>query len=259
VLYTYPAIEFDSRYRDARLRGLFFTGTLSTQTKVDLYAIGMNDGEAFPAASRRQFTSLGFRLFGGLRTESWDYELENIWQNGRVGVLEHRAWMHHTHAGYTWRLRSQPRAAVYYDYASGDEDPSDHRNGAFDSLFGPRRFNFGPTGTWALISRSNLNSPAAQISVKPLAPLEVSVNHRGVWLAQERDVWRGIGLSDPSGRSGNYVGQQTEFRLRYSWQSHFELDTGYVLFREGSFVRGTSPKPVDGWGTFFFVANEWKF
>jgi hypothetical protein len=55
------------------------------------------------------------------------------------------------------------------------------------------------------------------------------------------------------------VGQQTEFRVRYRWQTHFEFDTGYVRFREGSFVRKTSAKPVDGWGTFFFVANEWKF
>jgi hypothetical protein len=85
------------------------------------------------------------------------------------------------------------------------------------------------------------------------------IQHRLLQLAQRRDQWRGVGLADPSGRSGAYVGQQTEYRLRYQWTKYFELDTGLVLFREGSFIRSVRNQAQSNWARFYFVASEWKF
>ncbi len=62
-----------------------------------------------------------------------------------------------------------------------------------------------------------------------------------MYLAQARDQWRGVGLSDPTGNAGRNVGQQTELRLRYRWSKFLDTDTAYVYFAEGAFVRAVRP------------------
>jgi hypothetical protein len=72
-------------------------------------------------------------------------------------------------------------------------------------------------------------------------------------------MWRGVGLADPSGRSGGYIGQPTYYKVTWRWRSHFELDTGYVVLREGSFLRSVLGEQRRGWGRFFYVASDWRF
>jgi len=89
--------------------------------------------------------------------------------------------------------------------------------------------------------------------------VEVSATHRLFLLAQARDRWRCVGLADPSGKSGSYVGQQTEYRLRYRWSSYFEFDTGLVLFQEGSFIRSVRRQHDANLAKYFFMATDWHF
>jgi hypothetical protein len=257
VIYTYPQIQFDTRYRDDRLKGLFLNGVVQTNVAFDAYVLHMNDGTFAPQATRRNFYAAGGRLFHN--GEAWSYETEAIWQFGTAGPLDHRAHLFHAQAAKHWSLPLSPQLTLYYDYASGDKNPTDRQNNAFDSLYGPRSFEFGPTGTWGIFARSNLNSPAAQILIRPTKQWDFLVRHRLLNMAQSRDQWRGVGLVDASGRSGTYVGQQTEFRFRYHPRKFFELDTGYTAFREGSFVQSVRHEAVRGWAHFLFVATDWHF
>jgi hypothetical protein len=95
--------------------------------------------------------------------------------------------------------------------------------------------------------------------VRPTSALDLSIQHRLFMLAQARDQWRGVGLVDPTGKSGSYVGQQTEYRVRYRWNRYFELDTGLVLFLEGSFIRSVRRQTETNWARYYYVSTEWKF
>jgi hypothetical protein len=201
--------------------------------------------EATSVLRRRHLNTPGFRLYRLPARGQWDMELECSIQFGssqtRPGAgqtrLDHRAHHEHIGVGYTFDSRWVPRVEVRYDHASGDADPNDGRNGRFDTLFGARRFEFGPTGIYGAIARANLSSPAYGISIRPTPPLELSVMHRFVWLAESRDAWVAAGLRDSSGASGRELGQQVELRAR--WEvvpGNFRVDTGVTGFFLGDFT-----------------------
>ena len=73
----------------------------------------------------------------------------------------------HASAGYTFDAAWTPRVRVAWDYASGDADPNDGQNNRFDTLFGARRFEYGPTGIYGAVFRANLNSPEIRLILKP--------------------------------------------------------------------------------------------
>lgn len=260
VIYTYPGLRFDDRFRKARFGGVYATSSRIPHLGLDGYVLRLNDGTNFPAATRRRINTAGGRVFGTLGAgRRIDYENETVAQWGALGPLAHRAWFEHAQVGYAWpKAPLAPHLIAIYDHASGDADPTDARSGAFDTLYGRSRFELGPTGIFGLVARSNLVSPGIWLITTPIRPVEFSVQHRWNRLDQARDRWRPIGLVDPSGRSGTDIGTQTDFRLRYRWRRHLELDSAVVYFHDGAFVRARKPG-IAGRPTFFMLSTEWSF
>ena len=260
VFYTYPALTRDPRFEHLRFGGLYFASTARRALNVDGYALIWRDGRSMPEPERRSYDTTGLRVFGQFGPDRRvEYEVEAAAQWGELGARTQRAWFQHSQLGYNWpAVRWQPRLLMLWDHASGDRDPDDQRNGAFDPLLGARRFEFGPVGLYGLIGRSNLSSPGVWLLVKPAGFIDVSVQLRGVWLAEARDRWRPSGLVDPTGQSGTRVGTQAEYRLRYRFNRHVEFDGGLVTFDEGAFVRALKPSPK-GRATFVYLGTEFKF
>jgi hypothetical protein len=46
-----------------------------------------------------------------------------------------------------------------YDYASGNSDPNNNKNGRFNPLFGTQNFPFSFTGIWSLFKLANISFP----------------------------------------------------------------------------------------------------
>ena len=131
-----------------------------------------------------------------------------------------------------------PRLALQYDYASGDRSPNDGRNERFDTLFGARRFDFGPTSLYGAFARSNINSPGVRLSLSPLKNVTAFVAYRAFWLASDRDAWTTAGLRDPSGRTRPYVGSQIEARVRWDvLPRNLRLEVGFAHLFRGEFIR----------------------
>jgi len=258
LLYETSGDRLDRQYRGARLTGGYFTYLPVKRLQAEMYTLRLTDGVA--ARSPRRLTTAGGRLLLSAPARGgWESEWEGTWQTGSVGRLEHWAWFQHWAIGHSWAAaRFRPRWSFLYDYATGDADPNDNRSGAYDTLFGARRFEYGPTGIHGLFGRSNINSPGEQFVVRPWRPVEAIILHRMMWLAQSRDRWRPNGVGDPTGAAGRYVGQMAEFRVRYRWRRFFEFDGGYVLFREGSFVQKAMGRPRGGTAHYFFVGSEWR-
>jgi hypothetical protein len=260
VYWTYPEIERDPRLADVRFGGLYFTTTKKRELNADVYALMWRDGDARPARDRRRLDTPGGRLFGQFgKDHRAEYELEAAIQWGEVGGRDHHAWFEHAQVGYNWPDAFwKPRVLALWDYATGDEDPTDDRDGTWDVLMGARRFEFGPVNLYGFVARSNVNSPAVWFLFRPAAAWDWSLQIRDIRLAEARDSWRSMGLQDPTGQAGTHVGTQAELRLRRRFGPHVEIDSGFVYFDEGRFVRTLKPSG-DGRALFAYSGIEVKF
>ncbi len=211
---------------------------------------------------RRRLHTPGLRVFRNPKVADVDFELEAAYQIGdaraRAGlaepVLDHESHLLHAGLGYTFDLAWHPRFGIRYTEATGDNDPADGSNERFDTLFGARRWEFGPTGIYGLIARSNLRSPDWELAVRPKINVELSFTHRLVWLESTRDAWTAADVRDASGNSGNFVGQQLETRLRYdALPGNVRLDTGFVYFANGTFAHHAPNATRQGDTTFSYV------
>lgn len=259
-IYAYPSLAVDERFRGLSIGGVYASSSRLRAMNADVYLLQLTDGPGATAATTRDMTIPGVRLLGQIGTDGRvDYEVEAVGQTGRVGGLPHRASLVHAQATYQWpTVKWRPRLFAIYDHATGDADPTDRRSGTYDPLFGARRFELGPSGVYLLVARTNIASPAVQLSLRPTSSAELTIQQRHVRLASARERWRSSNLWDPTGAAGTDIGWQTDVRLRYRWRQYFELDTAFVVLREGDFPRRLRPSG-SGYTTFLTTAVEVRF
>jgi hypothetical protein len=258
--------ELDSESSDVSLWGLFGAAPeLFGQVKGDAYLYGMRtrDHAGIPAADRDLYTP-GFRLYKTPAPHSWDFETELAYQFGTSRLstaatdtndLQHRAGFFHGEVGYTLSGAMSPRLELSYDYASGDDDPNDNENNRFDTLYGSRRFDFGPTGIYGAFARSNINSPGLRIEAKPLPTLSGMFGYRAVWLASDRDQYTTARLQDRSGNSGDFVGHQLEAQVQYSvLPGNLVLEFGAAYLAHGRFLEDAPNAPNEGDTTYLYAS-----
>ena len=243
-------VEIDRESFDTVFAGQHITlPALDVTVEIYAFELAERDGPGRPTRNRRLFTP-GTRVLWAPEPGRFDLELETALQVGRsrasndhsdVADLDHLASMQHAEVGYTFDAVAQPRVAARYDQASGDGDPDDGTNGRFDTLFGARRFEYGPTGIYGAFARGNVRSPGALVELSSprtaFGKLSGFVGWRAFWLAQARDAWITNGLRDPTGRSGNYLGNQLEGRVRYdAFPGNLGVEIGAAHLFAGGFA-----------------------
>ena len=119
----------------------------------------------------------------------------------------------------------------------GDADPADAINERFDTLYGARRFEYGPTGIYGAFARSNISSPGMRLEVVPRPAANGFLSYRALWLAQASDAWPTTGIRDPDGVSGKFLGHQIEGRARWSvLNAHMTIEAGFARLWIGEFA-----------------------
>ena len=170
----------------------------------------------------------------------WELESSRPVSRAAPGLhagLDHEAFFHHVALGYAFEGENKSRIEALFDYASGDNDPNDGENNRFDTLFGARRFEFGPTGIFGAFARANLVSPGLRFVTKPAKDWELMVTHRFHYLASDRDAWTTSGLRDVTGNSGSNIGSLSEFRVRHDIApKSLRLEFGMAYLAAGSFI-----------------------
>ncbi|MGR9051668.1 MAG: alginate export family protein [Gammaproteobacteria bacterium] len=261
------ASEFDEENFNVIFAGSFFSiGDLPLDTTAELYFLQLSENDTAGTPSRnRQLSTPGLRWFRAAKPERLDFELETALQTGtsRAGTsaadtadLDHFAYFGHAAFGYSFALPWSPRLLLQYDYASGDDDPNDGTSGRFETLYGARRFEFGPTGIWGAFARANINTPGIRVEFKPTPDLDGFIAHRAFWLAAKRDAWTGAGLRDSSGQSGSFIGQQLEARLRwFVVPKAISLETGWAHLFKGRFAKEAPGSPTDKSDSDYFYAQ----
>jgi len=174
--------------------------------------------------------------------------------------LEQRAYFAHVEAGYGFRGAWQPTLLFQYDLASGDRDPNDASLERFFSLFGSRRFDFGPTGIYGPIARSNVETPGLRLTLVPQPRWQTMFSYRVLKLASARDQWVGSGWSDPTGQSGRSIGNQLEGSFTWAAIEHrLSIETGFALLEYGRFAREVQGAAPRGDPRYFYVAATTTF
>ena len=262
--------EIDRGARGTTLKGVFYQlPELANGHRLETYLLDLDIDPAEDLALAVDHTSLGARVYRSPRPGQWNYEVEALLQRGDSGGvvggaprsdLDHRASFLHLEFGYAFDRPWAPNLMFQYDYASGDEDPGDLRDERLNTIFGARRFDFGPTGIYGIVARGNLDSPGARLTFKPAPRWQTMFSYRWLKLAEARDAWVGSGWRDPTGAAGRSIGEQLEGSFLWSViPDRLSLDLGFAHWWAGRFAKQTAGAAFRGDAQYFYAAVTTNF
>lgn len=263
-------VEFNPAADSIAFTGAHVEAPLPFGIHGELYVFGFDEKDASDAPSRnRDLLTIGGRLLQTPVDAAFDFDLEYAHQGGTMRAttnpldivdLDHDASMLHVEGGYTFDAPMSPRVSLHYDFASGDASPTDNESGRFDSLYGDRSFEFGPTSLWGVISRNNLSSAGIRLEAEPDNISDAYIMVRQIDLAESRDRFGNSNVVDPSGASGTDVGQQVEVRYR-RWieKDVLRLSLGGAALFNGGFLENAPNATGQGDSFYGYTELTWTF
>jgi hypothetical protein len=264
-------VQFDREDPETYFWAAYFRyNQLPWNSSGEIYVIGLHEGDTSDLATRdRRLYTPGIRWFKEPAKGNFDFEVESAYQVGTSRAstsssdttdLDHSAHYQHAQIGYTFNTPWSPRFLAQYDYASGDGDPTDGDTERFDTLFGARRFEYGPTGIWGAFARSNINSPGYRLIVKPTDSISAFVGHRMFWLASNSDAWVPAKLQDPTGDSGSFLGHQIEASVTWNiLPKNLAVETGVAYLIKGDFAKEAPDASPENDSTYFYAQTVLQF
>ena len=254
-------IEWDE-LADTDFWGIHLDRWVIGNINASVYLFGIDDSyRGFGTATLRNHLTAGFRVLESRGL--WRWELEAAYQNGEVRsigtaatqTLDHSAAMIHARIGRRLEHTWNPELQLRFDYASGDDQPNDSDSGRYDTLFGPLRFDFGPTGLYNAIRRVNVNTVGLYMNLEPRTDTTLMVGYRSAWLDSRRDAFGGSGLRDAAGESGRFVGHQLEARYRWEFApGNWRFEAGGAYLWKGEFL-SDAPGSLDPGNTLYLYSN----
>ena len=180
------------------------TCSIATKTIISLISIRQNriDPQGTWNGPAAEFATVGVRVKSTPeKLGNWDYTAELAVQGGDVYQTDKNsarqdlvAFASHVNAGYTFKeTRWKPRFALEYDFASGDDDPTDGDSHSFQNLFpsNHEKYGFMDEFSWR-----NIHDLRVQTSAKPAKGWEVGLDYHAFFLADTHDYWyRSNGIS----------------------------------------------------------------
>jgi hypothetical protein len=261
--------ELDQEHWERILWGLHLSDLrISSRFESEAYLIGIREEDRPGLPTRnRDFLTVGARVHHS--GEVWAYELEAAIQHGTSRAsslptdttdLDNRAWF--THAEVSRKLPGSwdPRVILRFDYASGDDNPDDDEFNRFDTLYGDRRWEFGPTGIYGALTRSNILSPGIALRSKPSSSTDFRIDYRPAWLASKRDVMPTAGLRDRDGLSGSFIGHQVDLRWRW-WPGlpNVTVDFSAAYLWKGEFLKNAPGAPPPSNTAYAYISTSIAF
>jgi hypothetical protein len=243
--------------------GLYGRTTALEKHAWDLYALYRDKNDAANAGAARQLYTLGTRFAANEKLAPWDYTVEIIGQFGHVKTPGSQfgetsaAWASQAayagiiNVGYTFKHEWKPRLGVGFDYASGDSNPTDGKDGTFDPLYptGHR-----PLGFIDVVGFKNVQNPHATFSFSPHKTVKLQLDGHLFWLAESKDGWyrsnSALIRRGATGNSGSFIGSEIDLTATYSPDKRVKLQAGYSRFFTGDFVRDTG---AHGDADFFYT------
>jgi hypothetical protein len=262
--------EHDSSLRGAHIAGFFYQfPAFSNEHRLESYVFDAKAEARADPAIAFDLVTVGARAFRAPQPAEWNYEVEAAFQHGESGGtvggvarndLDHRASFLHFEIGYQFDAPGAPNLLFQYDVATGDEDPAEASVERFNTLYGPRRFDFGPTGIYGIANRSNIDSPGVRLTFRPAPRWQAMLAYRALRLEAVRDAWVGSGWRDASGAAGDSIGNHLEGS--FTWATipdRLSIETGFGRLWAGRFAEQTAGAAFRGDPQYFYAAVTTSF
>ena len=262
--------ELDRGLRASSIAGFFYQfPTIKDQHRLESYVFDAEAGAPADPAVAYDHVTLGARAYRTPQPSQWNYEVEAVLQDGESGGtvggvarsdLDHNASFLHFEIGYQFDAPGSPNLVFQYDRATGDEDPTDTKIDRFNTLFGARRFDFGPTGIYGIAARSNIDSPGVRLTFRPGPKWQAMLSYRSLRLESVRDGWVGSGWRDATGAAGSSIGRQLEGS--FGWTAipdRLSFETGFANVWAGRFAEQTAGAAFRGDPQYFYAALTTTF
>lgn len=185
--------------------------------------------------------TLGARWVGKLPA-SVDYGAEMAFQTGSLGPDAIDAWAGHWIVGNTLGGAWKIRVAEEYNFASGDNNPSDGRRQTFDQLY--------PTGHDKLgladqVGWKNIRDLRSMVELTPRRGWPVTASLHSWWLADAHDALynaAGNAVARVSGGSGvSRVGDEFDVQMTHALTGQVQLAAGIAHVFPSGFLDTTTP------------------
>ena len=262
--------EQDRGQRGSSIAGFFYQfPAFSKQHRLESYVFDAEASAANDPTIAYDLVTVGARAYRTPQPSQWNYEVEAVLQDGESGGtvggvarsdLDHSASFLPFEIGYQVDAPGSPNLMFQYDRATGDEDPTDAEIDRFNTLFGARRFDFGPTGIYGIVARSNIDSPGVRLTFRPGAKWQGMLSYRSLLLEAARDGWIGSGWRDASGAAGSSIGRHLEGS--FSWSAipdRLSFETGFAHLWAGRFAEQTAGTAFRGNPQYFYAALTTTF
>jgi len=192
----------------------------------------------------REIHTVGLRLYN-VYLSGFDYDVSWIAQfgvNDTEKQQRHEAYAFTFDTGYSFNHPWKPRTGFFFGYVSGDRNPLDNTNQRFERLFGFAR----PWSSNDYIQMENVKSPKLVLEFEPIKGLKLDTAVVWFYLANSKDRWSGVGnLRDQTGKSGDYMGFEYNFRARFDLNSRVKANIGYAYFKPGEFTINTTGREMN--------------
>tara|TARA_R110002072_G_scaffold303108_2_gene493899 strand:+ start:77856 stop:79409 length:1554 start_codon:yes stop_codon:yes gene_type:complete len=248
--------NFDNPDESQQFYGVFSTYKGCENQTVDLYYLGLQESGAPTTGVSFDTHTIGGRWDG--KHENWLWEIEGGVQFGDFAGLDQNAGfctvgLGHKFADLPWT----PTFHAFYDWASGDSDPTDGKRGTFNQLFPFGHFYMGFTD---LVARQNIRDTNFRLTLKPCDKATLILWWHIYQLDEARDALynagSGVVRSDPTGAAGTDVGNELDLLLKVNVDQHADLLFGYSRLFAGDFIKRTGVgQDVD----FFYTQFSYKF
>jgi len=233
----------------ANLYGIWLTNQ-NFPIKVEIF--GLFDDRK----DRNDIYTSGWRLSGKKGIFDFDYGFAYQWGHNQVGRqrLSRRAWATYVETG--WTIKKELRAAIQYNFASGDDDPDDGKYKTFDQMYGCVH---GLYGLMDFFSWQNMHDFYPYLQATPFSNLKITFGLHSFWLAQPEDSWynayKKVQRRDLTGRASRYVGEELDALVVWNFkQVYLKAFAGH--FFAGSYVEDTGRSPDANYG---YGEIGWEF
>lgn len=250
--------DFNKTDNDTDFYGLYTTTKLNA-LMLDLYWLGLDSEDvtiALDTGTDHRHT-FGARISGPIADSGFDFDIETAVQIGRHAGRDILAFMLASELGYRFAGAPwTPRLFAGFDYASGDNNPTDDNARTFNQLFPLGHAYFGAIDA---IGRQNIIGARAGASIQPTSKLTLTLEGHLFWLADTDDALYNVGggvLRAPVADASSEVGQEIDFTLQYNFARGWTAQIGYSRLFAGAFISDTGPdEDID----FFFTTFQFTF
>lgn len=232
--------DFNNEDSGADFYGWYATRPLADRKAVlDLYwLVADNDTAVFNGVSGDELRYTAGARLGGLCGESgFDYDVEAAYQYGDVGRADVTAWSVASQIGWSPAdCPAKSRVYVGYDYATGDDDPTDDEVGTYNQLY---PLGHAYLGYIDLIGRQNIQDLSVGVSAEPCRYAKVRID--GHWFERAETSDAVYGTSGAIVRAGDAgssreVGRELDVTVIVPIDPHTAAQVGYSRFWAGDFI-----------------------